>query len=335
MKKSMISVVLVLAMVISMSATVFAVDNDWESEIDTVGAAEVNGVYYHDLQAAVDAAGDSVVTLLEEPTAAINNTGNLKLNLNGFSATVNGGTVTVTDSSTDDGTVGGKIYGNYDLAQTVTKENGISYVAVPGEDSDGAYYTANAVRVRVKRISVRPSRAGMYYTTQVVFNRNIADLGATYGVALSVVDQPGSNFIEDKDTLWTEFSVEKGANFASEGTSCLVADIMKKDGSSDETNSARGGMEVFANAYVKTQVGDETVVVMMENLEVTYSLQTVMQALDGKMESELQAYANGTGSLSNDGVKIVDFFGSWYGAMTQNGWDLNNLKAAYAKKSAA
>ena len=50
MKKSIISVVLVLAMVLSMSTTVFAVDNDWESDIDTVGAAVVNNVHYHDLQ---------------------------------------------------------------------------------------------------------------------------------------------------------------------------------------------------------------------------------------------------------------------------------------------
>ena len=44
MKKRMISVALVLVMALSMTTTVFAA-NDWESDIDTVGAAVVNNTH--------------------------------------------------------------------------------------------------------------------------------------------------------------------------------------------------------------------------------------------------------------------------------------------------
>lgn len=334
MNKRMISAVLILAMVLALTTTVFA-DNSWESDIDTLGVAVVNNVYYHDLQAAVNAANGGVVKLLQAPAKAINNTSELKLDLNGFAATVNGGSVTLTDSATDNGTVGGKLYGTAAVENRVTEKGAIRYVIVDGSDGNGAYKTANAVRVKVKRINVRPSRAGMYYTTEVLFNRNVADLGATYGVALSLVNQPGSDFATDEDTRWTEFSAAKGEDFASSGTSCLVTDIMKNDGSSDTTNSSRGGMEIYANAYVKVTVGGQEIAVMMENTAVIYSLKTVMQGLDSKLAAEMQAYANGTGTLSETGEKALGFFDTWYGAMTQNGWDLTNFKAASAKKNAA
>ena len=48
----------------------------------------------------------------------------------------------------------------------------------------------------------------MYYTTEVKFNQNVADIGATYGVVLSTEDVPGADFAtEETDAnapnLWT------------------------------------------------------------------------------------------------------------------------------------
>ncbi|MBR5528921.1 MAG: hypothetical protein IKU57_00440, partial [Oscillospiraceae bacterium] len=254
----------------------------------------------------------------------------ITLEMNGNDATVNASNVTLTDSATKEGELGGKIYGNISVAQTVTKKDGISYVAIPGSDGNSDYYTANAVRVKVKRINVRPGTAGLYYVTEVIFNRNVADLGATYGVALSLVDKPGTNFAADEDTRWTSFTAPTGANFASTGTSCIINNIMKNDGSSDIENSSRGGKEIHANAYVKTKVGNEDIVVMMENVaDVNYSLKTVMQALD----ASVKAYAEGTGELSENAAKAVSFYEAWEGAMTQNGWNLTNMALALAKKN--
>lgn len=338
MKKRIISVALVLAMMLSMTAVVSAAENDWESEIDTLGAAVVDGVHYHDMQEAADAAAENggVLKLLEEPAETIAVNGDLNLDLNGFTVSVDAGNVTVVDSSTNNGTEGGKLYGDYTVNNRVTVKNGISYVVLNGSDGNGDYITSNAVRVKVKKVNIRPSEAGLYYVTDVMFNKNIADVGATYGVALSLADKPGNDFLTDEDTLWTSFTAPKGSNFSEYGTSCLVNDILDSTAYTDDENAERGGMDVYANAYVKMTVDGEDIVVMMENVsDVTYSLKKVMQILDGQLETELLNYAAGTGSLSETGTKALDFFETWNGAMTKTGWDLVNLAEALLKKNAA
>lgn len=300
-------------------------------------ATVVDGTEYLHLQTAVDAAIESGKTMtlqgdVADEAVTVEESETLSLDLNGYSATINGGTLALTDSATDNGELGGKVYGTATVAQTVTKASGISYVAVPGSDENGNYYTANAVRVKVKRINIRPSSAGIYFTTEVIFNQNIADLGATYGVAVSIVNKPEADFATDADTRWTSFAAPTGANFADTGTSTIISNIIKNDGSSNVTNSARGTMDIYANAYVMTKVGNEDVVIMMENTtDVVYSLQKVMQGLD----PSLKAYAEGTGELSENAAKALNFYEAWEGVMTQNGWNLTNMALALAKKNAA
>ena len=249
----------------------------------------------------------------------------IDLNLNGKTATVNAEKVTLTDTATDNGTVGGKVYGDFTLANTVTKENGISYVAVPGTDTAGDYYTANAVRVKVKRINVRPGTAGLYYTTEVIFNQNIAALEASYGVALSLVDKPGSDFATDEDTLYTSFTAPTGADFNSVATSCLLNNILK---AGDTENAANGAKEIHANAYVKVMVDGKEVVVMMENVaDVNYSLKTVMQTLDTKLGQEVA----GGSELSDTSKKALSFFETWQTDMAD--WGLTNMAAELAKNA--
>ena len=247
----------------------------------------------------------------------------IALEMNGKTATVNASDVALTDAATDNGELGGKLYGKA-TAKSVTEKNGISYVTVSGSDEGGAYITSNAVRVKVKRINVRPGTAGLYYTTEVIFNQNVADAGAEYGVALSLVDKPDSNFLNDDDTLWTKFTAEPGANFKSEGTSCLINNIFKT-GEDAAVNADRGDDVIHANAYVK--VGD--VVVMMENVsDVVYSMKTVMEGLDGS----LKAYVEG-GELSENAQKALDFYETWKDVMID--WNLPNMVQALAKKNAA
>ena len=247
----------------------------------------------------------------------------IALEMNGKTATVNASDVALTDAATDNGELGGKLYGKA-TAKSVTEKNGISYVTVSGSDEGGAYITSNAVRVKVKRINVRPGTAGLYYTTEVIFNQNVADAGAEYGVALSLVDKPESNFLNDDDTLWTKFTAEPGAKFSSVGTSCLINNIFKT-GEDAAVNADRGDDVIHANAYVK--VGD--VVVMMENVsDVVYSMKTVMEGLDGS----LKAYVEG-GELSENAQKALDFYETWKDVMID--WNLPNMEQALAKKNAA
>ena len=296
-------------------------------------AAVVDGVPYINAQDAVNNANGKVVKLMADVTETITARGNVALDLNGHSVTVNGGTLTLTDSATNEGVVGGKIYGNSTVANRVAVQDGISYVTLDGSDSNGAYKTANAVRVKVNGINVRPNKAGIYYTTEVKFNQNVADAGAAYGVALSLQDKPGADFATeetgtDYPNRWTKFTAETGADFSKTGTSCLIANILKNDASlTDAQNSQRGAMDIYANAYVQVTVGNEVVTVMAENAsDVVYSLKTVMQALDTKLAAELLGYAEGTEELSETGQKALNFYKTWKGAMSD--WNLTNMALA-------
>lgn len=163
MKKRMISFALVLAMILSMTTVVFASETkDWESEIDTLGVAVVNGTYYHTVQAAVDAANGATVKLLEDSTEAVEATGNVYLNLDGHSlkSLKTSGTLygidTASDKFVDSGakieTVEGKVEPYYANANKY-------YMAVT--EGDGVSF--HRFRFRITHISLSPSSVGFGY----------------------------------------------------------------------------------------------------------------------------------------------------------------------------
>ena len=144
---------------------------------------------------------------------------------------------------------------------------------------------------------------------------------------------PGADFVTEETgetfpNQWTVRTAETGANFVKSGTSCLVSGILKnEEGVTDEQNSARGKMDIFANAYVKVTVGDQVVTLMTENTtEVAFSMMSVMKTLDTRLAAELQAYADGTGELSETAQKALAFYKSWTGAMAD--WELDNMALA-------
>ena len=243
----------------------------------------------------------------------------IALELNGYDTIVNASNVTLTDSATDNGDVGGKVYGNCQVASNLIENGKIRYVIL--DSVDGTYKTANAVRVAVTKVNVRPSAAGIYYTTEFKFNKNVVDAGASYGVVLSLEAKPGADFMAGaKGEAWTVGAAPAaGENFVSTGNSCLVKNIFKDV--TPEENAQRGATNIYANAYVK--IGDT--VIMAENANpVVYSMKTVMQALDTKVREELTA-----GSLSENSKKAMAFYETWQSAMS--GWELDAMARENAK----
>ncbi len=258
----------------------------------------------------------------------------IALELNGKDATLNGTNVSITDSATDNGGVGGKLYGSFNVKNHVTENNGIRYVVL---DHD-TYKTANAVRVKVTKVSIRPSEAGIYYTTELKFNRNVVGAGATYGVVLSAQDKPDTNFMtemigESHVNLWTNRTPRAGADFIDTGNSCLVTNLFTE--SAGDANATRGEIPIFVNGYVKLTVDGKEIVILAENEgEINYSMRTIMETMDAdeKEACNFAAYLEGTGQLTATGEKVLDFFTKWKSAMEN--WDLDNLKASYNKKNA-
>ena len=246
----------------------------------------------------------------------------IALEINDCNATVNGKNVTLTDSGTEDGTEGGKIYGSF-TADTVSQNGDVRYVILGGEDDTGAYKTANAVRVKLTKVSIRPSAAGMYYTAQMKFNKNVVNAGATYGVVLSTYDEIGENFMREMNSekslvnLYTIGTPTPDENFIGTGNSCLVKNILSS--TADATaNATRGATDIYANAYVKLTVDGEELTFMAENKQpVVYSLKTVMQGFDAKL---------GAGTLGTLKETVVNFYKSWKDVMAD--WELANIAKA-------
>ena len=96
MKKQMIAWLLLFAMVLAVAPFAYAAEGE--------AVASVNGESYSTVQAAVDAAGDGVVTLLADSNEAVAVSGDLYLDLNGktlAALTVTDGTLYGMDSTTD------------------------------------------------------------------------------------------------------------------------------------------------------------------------------------------------------------------------------------------
>lgn len=327
MKKRMISVALVLAMALSMTMTVSAAD--WESEIDTLGVAVVGNKYYQTVQEAVNNANGEYVKLIADPKGeeVTNSAEPLYMDLNGFDVEINGGSVYLIDSATDDGEVGGTLSGTITKYQDVTEKGVIDYLVL---EKDGVK-TANAVRVQLIRVTIRPSQtetkntAGIFYTTNFAFNQNVVDAGATYGVVLSAVDAPVAAFENDDsngdgncDNLWTAGTPTAGKDFSTNSNSCLLSGILSSD-LEPEQNTTRGEAMVYADAYVK--VGDTVILSENRTKPIEYSIETIMLAFNEKIGTMVDPTK----------TNILNFYGTWTDVMS--GWSLDNIADALTESA--
>jgi hypothetical protein len=80
-------------------------------------------------------------------------------------------------------------------------------------------------------ISLRPSAGGLYYTGQWHCDEVLAKHIDTFGVAVSLVDMPGTDFATDTDTMWTE---SLGSEFTSGTKKCgVLINRILKDAATD------------------------------------------------------------------------------------------------------
>ena len=146
---------------------------------------------------------------------------------------------------------------------------GKNYVAA-NADGEAAFYRLGN---QISGVALRPSADGIYYTGNFGCNEAVAGNVASYGVAVSLVNEPGVDFMADEDTLYTNFAgadIQGGTN----ATGALISGIMKQENNA-QLNSAYGQMPIFAAAYLQMQ--DGTVII---SDSVAFSLQTVMEAVD-------------------------------------------------------
>jgi len=179
------------------------------------------------------------------------------------------------------------------LANDVTK-GGKRYIATA--DDTGA--TFHRLENKLTGVALRPSADGIYYTGAFGCDETLVGNIASYGVAVSTVNAPGTDFLTDEDTLYTSFegsTLQGGANV----TGVLVEGIMKEEGRNAELNSAYGQMPVFAASYLTMKDGT---VILSE--PVAYSLRDIMTTVDDLIESDPINYRKLTNPMR-------DFYAKW------------------------
>ena len=188
------------------------------------------------------------------------------------------------------------------LASDVTV-GGKRYIAAT--DDTGA--TFHRLENKIESVSLRPSADGIYFTGAFGCDETLSGNIASYGVAVSTVNMPGADFMEDADTLYTNFeaaTLEGGAK----QTGVLISGIMKEERNA-QLNAAYGQMPVFATAYLIMKDGS---VILSDNSadhadDVAYSLYDVMADIDSKILSEPIGYRKYTNTMR-------DYFGRWEAA---------------------
>jgi len=210
--------------------------------------------------------------------------------LNGFQLSVGGsGKLQLLDSANDtyDAAMCGKLVndGTVTVAEDVLLPDGRRYIAL----TDGNVTTAHRLEMALTTVTLRTEAAGLYYKAQYDCDEMLAALVKQYGVALSLANMPGVDFMTEGENNCYTAAAEPftGGVVATSGS---VFGIMK-DTYSAAYNAARGEMRIYANTYICLDIGEGVILVgdtknpgktvSSEGFDgIAYSLRDVMETIE-------------------------------------------------------
>ena len=273
--------------------------------------------------------GKNVITWHKNNEAAVKNYGDADMMYPGnHDLPLAGGDYVVNISDLNMNVTGtGNVY-FYDSANTNYKDYGtvivngpkvqneFAYEAPDGNTyymlKDGSSYSVHCMSVKVNGVSIRPSSAGIYYTSVWQCDDALKDKIESFGVAVSLANQPDAGFRRDADTLYTAFDKNDFVS-GKTMTSVLIDKILEQD----KDNAARAKKTIYATAYAIFNDGTDAGVVAIDGANQNHSLQTVMELID----------ENPKVYLTNKG-KIDSFYDTWKNVMST--WNLTNIKGTPA-----
>lgn len=267
--------------------------------------------WFTDAQSAADACKSTQFIRLYAPENTLEMNGMLVVDLGGNKLTVTGsGKLYGFDSAND-------AYGEYGMAtvSSVSVEpmyqapNNNRYVAVTNEDGTSFHRLGMAIQ----SVVLRPSVSGLYYKGVWQCDDLLAAQIASYGMAVSVENMPGENFMTDADTLYT---VMEGSTFQSgqSQTSAIIENIL----SEGADNDAKGRTNIYATAYAV--MADGTVVTGDDN-------NPTAGGTDCSLHEVVQNVNRRWPKLSDSQQETVKNLYSLY-TETFSGWELYNITAA-------
>ena len=272
MNKRILLVLLALSVVLTLASPVFAVEgNDWEGEIDVVGAAVVNEKSYSTVQEAVNAANGGVVKLLANSDEEITAT-DLYIDLNGYSlkkATVTG-TLYGMDSATNEykasdakiETVDGEYASNYCNADAKR------YLAI----AEGEGVSFHRFYMGITKLSLAPAVTGFGYKAEFYGDDAVQDQIESIGYKLWITeDRAITRTAAFKNTLTLRL---KNFDVAGYGETLVNACVMVtlKGGEVIESisvaNSMRAVVELIDTNFAKYNADQQAAVkAMCQNID--------------------------------------------------------------------
>ncbi len=301
-------------------------------------AASVGGVNYATVQEAINAMGEMQTVKLYAPVESISRAGNLYLDLNGnnVGSVTLAGDLFVFDTKATTAAAGAKIDNvNVNYIEKDFTADGKRYIAL--KEGDG--YSVHVLELQLTAVTLRTTKAGIYYKAKIVCDPTLAAATDTYGVVLSVQDMPDLQFA-------TEMNGDKYANgwtaIANEGENVLTSGKVFTSGSvfgifkeGLDNNAARGAQTIYANAYLKLKDEFGGIYVMSDQNYgakesdegfhgISFSLKGVMEKLDNQVFSGLSEAQK---------TRVAQFYKDWESAMST--WNLPAISAAAANLPAA
>lgn len=225
------------------------------------------------------------------------------------------------------------------VTYTVNPIDGCQYLVV-GHDEAGnvtedgiEYYTANRISADFTKVSINPSSAGMYYTSNFIANKNLEDLIECYGTALRI-DAAGNTEITAADYMeGSKYTYMTAAiNGSKKLNSALLTGILAatEDELGTTPNATRAALMIDAANYVELNQsfydvnGNEVTTIMAGNPQ-SFSFQSMMEAYDESLTEENQSATVPAGA--------INFYNAWVtcpveGTDLMSAWTLPNIKAA-------
>jgi len=229
------------------------------------------------------------------------------VDLGGQNVNVTGtGSVTFFDSANADG----KTYGTATVSG-VTVKNGAKTTV---KDQlyftlrEGEAYSFHLLRLELTNVNIRPASAGIYYDGVWGCDEKLTqELVDSYGVAVSLVAMPGTNFdAEGSNCLYTAYgkdTLESGTT----RTGVIIEDILAEKETPDRNNK-NGRRSIYARAYLKLTDGT----VVMSDTGAAESLYSATTRLDRLIDENPYIYRHYQ-SLGQDFVEtwLEDGMGTW------------------------
>ena len=291
MKRFMIAWMLIVAIILSTVPCAFAVEgNDWESEMDVVALAVVNGNTYPSVQEAVNAANGALVTLLADSDESVTAAADLYLNLNGKTLTkltMTAGTLYGMDSTTDkynnaDGC--GKIVtieGDYVVHHKTDVTGEIKrYMAI--EETDGVSF--HRFYLGITNVNLAPAVIGFGYKAQFHGDAKVQAQIENIGYSLWLTED---RVVTKTTETFKELLTLRLKNF----------DV-----------AAYGQTHVNAKVLITLNSGE-----VIESSEYAYSMRTVVEAVAAKFDT----------FLADQQQAVKEMCLAYQAAM--EGWDIANI----------